>query len=286
MFGLIGYVCSDDSLTPAAMHKVRGELGGEERNGDFAALGFGWVQENRSLLRKHPNQENNGIDVLGLLSDIPARAIVGYVQEDDGFTDTLDLQPFRFRNWVYAQDDSLTSFEESREELTGDIPDHIRRNIQGNNRAEVAFHRFLYAMHTRDQLGQQRPDGREAAMSLARAASEFESIDPPSDRERPVEMQAVTATQRLLLALNIERGMYYRVFEGIEEPTDDPLFAGHRPKPETHPHFKAVFLATGELEPSEEWNELGEREIFWVDQDWKVHTEGLDALIEDDEQSR
>lgn len=278
MSQLIGYICSDDSLTPAAVHAVRDDLR-RDQDGDYAAMGFGWVQENRSLLRKHPSQGSNGVSALSLLSDLPARAIVGYkTHEKPESSDTLDLQPFRYRNWVFTQDDTASNFAEYRDSLIESIPDHIRRNVQGNNRAEVAFHLFLAGANERGQLNRQRVEGRQAAAALAETAVTLEQLE--SDHgDLPLKMQAVSVTSRLLLSARIGDPVFYREFDGIEEPEEEPLFAGHRPKPVEHPHFKGVMVVSGEEPDGDQWTAVDDRSVMWVGHDWEVHTASFDELL-------
>jgi glutamine amidotransferase len=276
MSQLIGYICSDDSLTPSVVHAVRDELMSVD---DYAALGFGWVQEHRSLLRKHPSQGANGVNALSLLSDLPARAIVGYTESARSDSlDTLDLQPFRYRNWVYAQEDNVESFDGYRDEVLEEVPDHIRRNIQGQNRAEVAFHRFLAAVNDHGQLDRQRVDGGEVARAMASSVSDLErrGLDHGLDA---VELRAVSVSTRLLLAARIGEALYYRQFDGIQEPSEDPLFAGHRPRPVAHPHFNGVLVASGDRPNGESWVEIPDRHIMWVDGDWDVQVEAIEGLL-------
>ncbi|MGM0555157.1 MAG: class II glutamine amidotransferase [Myxococcota bacterium] len=279
MSQLIGYICSDDSLTPSVVHTVRDELVAVD---DYAALGFGWVQEHRSLLRKHPSQGSNGVNALSLLSDLPARSIVGYTesQQPDSL-DTLDLQPFRYRNWVYAQEDNVESFDGYRGEVIEDIPDHILRNIHGHNRAEVAFHRFLAAVHEQGQLDGQRVDGGRVARAMAESVQDLEqrAIEHGLDS---VELRAVTVSTRLLLAARLGAPLYYRQFDGVEEPGEEPLFAGHRPKPVEHPHFNGVLVASGDKPQGEDWVEVPDRHIMWVDGDWDVQIEAISDLLAGD----
>lgn len=276
MSQLIGYICSDDSLTPSVVHAVRGEI---ESLDDYEALGFGWVQENRSLLRKHPSQGSNGVSALSLLSDLPARAIVGYTEsEQPDSSDTLDLQPFRYRNWVDAHEDNAESFGGYRDEILEEIPDHIRRNIQGNNRAEVAFHRFLASVNEHGQLDRQRVEGTKVARAMAQTAEELEARALEHGLDE-FEMRSVSVSTRFLVAVRIGEPLYIRTFDGIQEPGEEPLFAGHRPRPVEHPHFNGVLVVSGRQPNGEDWVEVPDRHVMWVGGDWDVQVESLERLL-------
>lgn len=281
MSRLLGYLCSDDTLTPFAMREVAQEAWPSDAE-EVATLGFGWVQESRTLLRKHPSRGHDPVDVLGLLCDIPARAIVGHLQgEFDGAVDTLDLQPFRFRKWVYAQCGQVPNFGVFRDELVETIPDHIRRNIQGKTDAEVVFHKLYHWMKKQGALTGTRADGELAAAAMAETFTELEQRAQRAGHEGPIAIDAVAVTERFFVAARHDSTpLHYRIFEGLEQPGEEPLFAGHRPKAIEHPHFRAAFLASG-LEPTtQDWVEVPERSVVWVDDSWEVGVAPIDELRE------
>lgn len=277
---LLAYMCSDDSLTAHAMKEVQAEAWPQEPD-RLATLGFGWVQESRTLLRKHPSQAADSVDVLGLLCDIPARSIVGHMRaKNDNDVDTLDLQPFRFRKWVYAQSGEVPCFDEYRAEVVEGIPDHIRRSIQGKTDAEVVFHSFYNHMKQAGALSAGKPRGPRAGEALAETVVEMEQRAREAGHEGPIGVNLVGATERLVVAARLGEPIFYKVFDGVEQPGEDPLFAGHRPKKIQHPHFKGVFVASG-LEPKAgEWHELAERELLWIDDSWEPHTLSIDTAQE------
>lgn len=280
MSRLLGYMCSDDSLTPYAMDEVRQEAWVDEANLP-ATLGFGWVQESRTLLRKHPSQAAEPIDVLGLLADLPARALVGHMRDHlGGAIDTLDLQPFRFRKWVFSQTGHAPLFEEYRDELVADIPDHIRRNIQGKTDAEVVFHRFYHWMKKKGALATPRPTGRLVAEAIAATLDEIETRARQAGHEGPVSLDLVAASERLVVAARTGDPIHYRMFDGIEHAAEEPLFAGHRPKKVQHPHFKAVFLASNLAPEADGWEEVGERSVMWVDGSWEANVVPMGELLD------
>ncbi len=281
MSRLLGYMCSDDSLTPYAMGEVRREAWGDEA-APLATLGFGWVQESRTLLRKHPSDTQEPVDVLGLLADVPARTIVGHARDpDDGTVDALDLQPFRFRKWVFAQSGSAPEFEGYRDALLGAIPDHIRRNIKGKTDAEVILHFFYHRMKENGALSGGRASARLAAQALAATLAEVEQHAHRVGHEGPISIDIVAATERLLVCGRTGEAIHYRIFRGIEQPGEEPLFAGHRPKKIQHPHFRGVFLASHLQPGADHWSEVPAHNVAWIDGDWEPHTGDVQDLLAD-----
>jgi glutamine amidotransferase len=266
------------------MQEVREEAWSDEANHP-ASLGFGWVQESRTLLRKHPSEGDDPVDVLGLLADIPARSIIGHMNVGDtretldDAIDSLDLQPFRFRKWIYAQASQAPLFEEYRDELIADIPDHIRRNIKGKTDAEVIFHRLYHWMKKNGALSTGRAKSGKVGKAVAATLAEIEERSHAAGHEGPVCLNLVAATERLVVAARLGDPIHYKMVRGIEQPGEEPLFAGHRPKKIEHPHYKGFFVAS-KLEPTTDaWKELPERHVLWVDDSWEVQTAPIDELL-------
>jgi predicted glutamine amidotransferase len=261
------------------MQEVRKEAWTDEANHP-ESLGFGWIQESRTLLRKHPTEGDDAVDVLGLLADIPARAIVGHMRgELNGASDSLDLQPFRFQKWVYAQTGSAPHFESCREDLVADIPDHIRRNIQGKTDAEVIFHRLYDLMKKSGALVTARAQAGLVGQAVAATLDEIEQRCHAAGHEGPLTINLVAASERMVVAARLGEPIHYKMYRGIEQPGEEPLFAGHRPKKIQHPHFNGVFLASNLDPKAEGWNELPERHVLWVDQSWEAKTASIDELL-------
>jgi len=277
MSRLLGYICSDDTLTHTVLEEVADELrlgDGNEKIG----RGFGWVREGRTLLRKQPPQGATRGELGSYVSDIPAREIVGFECDPDSeAVDTMDLQPFSFRTWVYAQDGDLDSLEEHRDEILEEIPDHVRRNIDGESIEELCFHVFLDELHDRGGFGASQSDPERCASALVEAVVRIEErLDGNRSTDGIFDTDIVAISERLLLAVAGSESLYYQKFEGIEEEVDESLFAGHRPQTEKHPRFRAVLVTNGLQNSGNAWERLPPRHLMWVNPDWEIRTIPLD----------
>lgn len=270
MTHLLGYICSDSSLTPYAVDKVRREAWAEPAK-PWSATGFGWLQESRTLLRKHPHH-GTSVDMLGLMADMSARSLVGHMsQKTNGGVDSLDLQPFRFRKWVYAQTGRIPEFDAYRSDMLAETPDYLRRGVRGNTAAELLFLRFYHHMCEKNALARGGVHGEAIANALAKTLDEVQSYRSTGSDES-LGVNIVAATERFLMAARTGPAIHLRLFEGMNHPAEDPLFAGHRPKTVEHPQFRAAFLASG-LQPTQgAWHELPANSITWIDRDWQRQT--------------
>lgn len=280
---VIGYICSNNSLTPGVTELVRPDFESPEQQ---MAAGFGWIKENRSLLKKEPAQSGGHRDPLTLMSDIPSRSLVGHIETENRPVNTPELQPFGYRTWVYSQSGGGDGLEPIREQLSEAIPDHIFRNIEGQTMAEVVFHRFMTLLREHDGSTTPTNQVKMAATALAdtcRGVKQLLSEETNGDDPEAGQMKICAASERILLAANTGQSpLYYRFVDGIEREQEEPLFSGHKPKRRSHPHFKAVFVSNA-VAPSESeyhWKSLAKDEVLWVDRNWDVETATIDSLLE------
>ena len=95
----IASICNDDNLTSTALMRVGETL----RLPDAAAgYGVGWIHRGQSLLRTTPRPTANGAALIELLADVRTREVLGVLHEDADAAEPADMQPYRFRRWVFA----------------------------------------------------------------------------------------------------------------------------------------------------------------------------------------
>lgn len=284
-----GYLTSDDTLTALVMARI-GDQFQAIAPADRSGLGLGWMQNGQSLLRKHPHQRAAAVDIAPLIGDLPSRTIVGHISAPsvDSLT-AAEMQPFRYRNWLYTQS-GLTS-SDMRDEaetlarrLRAEIPDHIRRNIQGKSLAEVIFHLFFTRHEANFVPGPAHLTARHDAATLAATMLHVEEHLRDSKVKGAPGVHpfvAIAATNKLLVAASIDEPLHYRFFDGIDQPAEKPLFAGHRPRPVHHGHFKGLVVANKIADPTG-WQELPNRHILWVEPQWKIRTAPLEHVGKND----
>ncbi len=276
MSQVFGYICSDDRLTAAVMQQAGESLGAVPREARVG-LGIGYLQDGRSLLRKRPKGRAASVNLPSLISDIPSQSMVGHIRHERmGRVGNKELQPYRFRDWVYAQCGLGEGAEKFQEPLVEGLPDHVERNVGGTATAEAVFHEFYRRVESELGTTAKAKRPRLYARALAETIAELEKLSR-EQRDRGLEnFQAVAVTDRCMVAANIGGGMSYRVFEGIEVAEEEPLFAGHKPQVTYHDRFRAVMIANAISDP--EWESLEDRELMWVDRKWGIHREGLASL--------
>lgn len=277
MSQIFGYICSDDSLTSEVMKQYGEPLRAIEPD-RRVGLGIGLLQEGRSLLRKHPRRKAASVDIPALLGDIASRSLIGYVRhQDSGSVGTKQLQPFRFRNWVYAQHGKDEELDQAYGALEESVPDHVRQNIESDSMAELLFHVFYTKVESDLSTTPRAEWPGMYAEKLAETVITLREALRNGDRDGLSELQTMAITDRCVVALNVGSTLHYRLVEGIEESTEEPLFAGHNPKSVMHDRFRALLVAN--RVENEEWTEIPNHHVMWIDGDWEIHTAEIGEVV-------
>ena len=273
MSQVFGYICSNDSLTSEVMNQVGEPLRAIEPE-DRVGLGIGWLQEGRSLLRKHPKRKAASVDVPSLVADLPTRSLVGHVRHKElGRVGTKQLQPFRFRNWVYAQRGANEGFEAVYETLRASVPDHVGRNIGGTTLAELVFHVFYTKVESQLSTTPKAQWPHLYAQKMSETMAQLEKLSHDCGNDGIGSLQTLAVTDRCIVASCIEEPLHYRLIEGIEKQKEAPLFAGHKPKKIKHERFRALLVANRVTD--DDWTRIPDRHVMWVDKKWGVHLEEM-----------
>lgn len=267
MARLIAYLCNDDNLTPVALRGIRDGVQ-LPTTGESSGFGFGWLQDGRSLLRTTPKPAPASPALLDMMADIRARSLVGYVRDpSDEAADTLNLQPFRFRRWVFAHGGEDAGLTDTHEQLLSSVPGFVAGNVKGTTSSEVFGHIFLGRLHEHNLL-----DGRIDRHGCATAL--IEAVRTIQMEAAVADLGVVAVSDRMIVAGGIGHPMHYLEVRGLSHTREEPLFAGHKPKPTSHPTFKAVFVTDAPTD-GEDWQEVPDGHVLWVDRDWNVHFEPI-----------
>ncbi len=260
MSRLIGYVCNDDSLMPVALRLIQEsvELPPTAKSGGF---GLGWLKEGRSLLRTTPKPAPSSPALLDLMADIRARALIACVRDRREVVDTLDQQPFRLRRWVFAHGGEDAGLPATHQQLLADVPRFVSSNVKGTTSSEVFGHVFLNELHRRNLLDAEADAAGQCAAALAAAIRTIQVGAAVAD------FAAISISARLLIAGALGHALHFREVRGLSQTKELPLFAGHKPRPTSHPTFKALFVTDAPVR-GPEWQEVPDGHVLWLERDW------------------
>jgi predicted glutamine amidotransferase len=260
-----GFMCNDPERVACALYPAREALV-EERASD--GWGLASYQGGEVLLQRHPKPAPM-LDLYAHSSILRTDYLVGHIRGPGTPAKLDNTQPYRFRQWVFAQSGKVDAFEQVREKLLDAVPDFLRRNIRGQNDSEHMFHVFLSFLHDGGKLDDSNIRVNEAAgalgASVALSRSLVEAVGGQVDG-----VSAVTTNGRMMIALRTTGRMWVRQVNGI------PSCPVCREKPElrvdkrrtVHEHVRATIILSDVDKPNTEgWEEVPPHSVVGISRD-------------------
>lgn len=141
MSRILAYTGSDSRKVARALSLAQDSLSAVEASEGW---GIGYEQEGQVLLRKWP-QSVPSIELSRLGAELRTRAFLALADTHRRSRARRDenVQPFRWRSWIFALLGENIVLGESREPLEEELPDFLRRNMRGDTDEELFFHLFL-----------------------------------------------------------------------------------------------------------------------------------------------
>lgn len=270
---ILGYMSNDDSLTAAAFRQIAQEV--KLDTSGSSGLGVSWVQQDRVLERKNPQLTGGVHDVFASIGEVSSR-VIGACTQEEILSNTRDMSPHRFQKWIYLEGlidaHEQRTDEETRATHLARLPDFLRRNVHESLPASVRFFDYMYTLFDRDIYHVAAERRRDAAMALAESIGSLHA-----DLEAP--FHAMLLGQGLMIAAALGEPLYYRAFEGLEEPAPEPLYEGERTRPVKSPHFRAVVLASLD-EAGPQWKRLDPGHVLYVDKRWGPQVLNIGSILD------
>lgn len=226
---------------------------------EAAAVGVGRFERGDPLVAKVRPPVSR--ETLALLQRTQARlALITSIAANPTTLHPYDLQPFRYRNWLFAMAGTIGKLGRPLDTQLA-IPSYIEKNIRGNTAGEVLFHQFLAYLHRQGQLAGERLDMTPLRKALASALSH---AGVWFGKEGPNNSLFLT-DGKVLLGAALERPVYVANIEGIEDCLD--CGGDVDGNPVSHPHVRGVVMMDTDGMPSEEWQTVASGRVFQVNRD-------------------
>ncbi len=252
MSHIIGYRCSDPTVSSHLLKALDDEMA-LHPPGASGGVGLGWLQDERSLLRNHPKPPVDLPSLPTMISDLPARTVVGHVRTPGlAPLSAANLAPFRFKKWLWVSPSS----DELPAATTSEIPDHISQNIRGTSQSEWAFHVVLSELNRLELLDNPERDVKGVVSAFSRSMA---YLQDSGIMVSPV----ILATNKWMLAMSGAETLKFRTVNGYEIQ-EEPLFAGHKPRTQNYPAFRAMMMTTSPVIGTQ-WQEVPANQIVWFD---------------------
>lgn len=189
--------------------------------------GLGFYQGGEVLIRRRPIDERQEIDVAQLGADVRADVVIGHVRQPTvGSLRTENTHPFRYRQWLYAQTGTVSSFDQTRERLLGSVPEFLRAGIRGDSDAEIVFHTFLSFLHDAGKLDELVVDTGAIREAIRGSLRLVDSISAEVGGG-PAEVNLLVSNGDVVVAAHRRGKMALRAFAGRD---DAEAVAGEDPQ--------------------------------------------------------
>jgi predicted glutamine amidotransferase len=234
--------------------------------------GIGFYQGGEVLMRRRPAVELTDVDVAKLAQDVRTDVLVGHVRNATvGSLRTENTHPFRYRQWLYAQTGTVTSFEAS-------VPEFLRGGIRGETDAEVVFHMFLSFLHDAGQLANtSSADPKVTAEALRSTIAQVDAVSAEVGGE-PSEINLLVSDGDSMVAVHRRQIMAVRSLSGKSDAEaimgDDPQLRRRTPEL-AQMHFQIVASDFDEAVVPPRWNAVPDRAIVTLTRGHAPKTESL-----------
>ncbi len=219
LFGIIG---NRSDFTRRVLAGAVGDARVEARSQPLA-WGIGMHDGGEVLLKRRPIDESPSVEVRSLVSDARAEVLLGQVRRPEvGAHCTENTQPFRYRQWLYAQTGTLAAMQAIRSELFANLPEFLKAAIGGQTDGELFFATALSFL--RDQSLLDFGASASAIGDALRSTSRLCASLADQAGEAALPMNHLVADPERIVAWVERPGAYVRAFteaSDFEESLDE-----------------------------------------------------------------
>lgn len=211
MSSFAAIVTSDAALVCCELHRARPLV---RLGGPGLAAGLGAFQDDVVLQRHY------GAGQTADLWEPPPSPVVllhaGALPAD--VAPQHDVQPFRFRHWLFAQAGGVERPEAVRDRLHDELPEYLQSAVRGSTLDEVVFARFLSELRALGRMQDPSLEPRVGAALLQKAAQAVEHASAEVGGREKASLALVATNGRVLLgARRGAQTLVWRLLEGQRE---------------------------------------------------------------------
>jgi glutamine amidotransferase len=254
MGALVAVLQNDPNLMRCQVRRLEAYVALDQPERLPDAYGFGYYKGNDVLLGKRPSGAPGPFTLSQLAGGVDTEALIAHARYATvGTQKDENTHPFRWRRWLFAHDGTVEAFRDLKPRLLEALPDHLRRNVEGDTDSEHAF--MLFLKHMRETGRSEDLDVEASALgrALALTVRDLETWSREAGAAKPSGLNFVVTNGRSLAATRRNRPLHYALLEGILPcPRENIDATTPESDPRVRPHrvVKAVCFATRLLQPN------------------------------------
>lgn len=252
---LLGIICNQSERMVRALEPVRSAL---VAPAPVARWGLGYAQGGEILLSRSPRQHTEDVDFFAALQGLRSDCVIAQACPPDDFSGNSNTQPFRYRQWMLAQEGCAPSLPAVQAAVFEHIPDFLQRNIGGRTLDELLFHLFLSHLHRVGSLDEANLSPERACELMSEALRTFRSSVGTTEATGDLG-NLMLSNGRSFVALRLGRPLYLR---RLTIPA---------PRSGRDDSFRGVLVISASHAPGEGFEEIPLRAALRINRD--VHTD-------------
>lgn len=252
---LLGIICNQSERMARALEPVHSVL---VAPAPVARWGLGYAQGGEILLSRSPRLHTEDVDFFAALQGLRSDCVIAHACPPDNFSGNINTQPFRYRQWMFAQEGCAPSAPAVQAAVFEHVPDFLQRNIRGRTLDEQLFHLFLSHLHRVGSLDEANLSPERTCELMSDALRTFRSaVGKP---EGLVELGNVMLSNgRSFVAIRLGQPLYLR---RLTIPA---------PRSGRDDSFRGVLVVSASSAPGEGFEEIPIHTALRVSRD--VHTD-------------
>lgn len=212
MPGVIGFIGKD----MASLRCVLTLEGAKVRDlrTPFGGWGLIYYKAGDILLKSHPFSSMNIEGFLRVLDEAETDTFLGRFESPSAPPPgKWNMQPFRYRGWVYVQQGRIQGFSRIRENVIGSMPDFLGRSLKGTSDAEAIFHLILSFLYDAGKLDVRKMEAQTIERAV-RHTLEFLGKMGGEHNLRPQPVSLIISNGTMMAGYNANQEARMAVYEG------------------------------------------------------------------------
>jgi hypothetical protein len=212
MPGVIGYIGKDLASLRCVLTLEGARVQGLRT--PFGGWGLIYYRSGDILLKSHPFSSMNIEGFLHVLGEAETDTFLGRFESPSAPPPgKWNMQPFRYRGWVYVQQGRIQGFNRIRENVIASMPDFLGRSLKGTSDAEAIFHLILSFLYDAGKLDVRKMEAQTIVRAV-RHTLEFLGKMAAEHDIRPQPVSLLVSNGTLMAGYNANQEARLAVYEG------------------------------------------------------------------------